>query len=87
MEISELKGKEDYDCNYENEDSKPESCTWTFYKLAKKMVTWILDGTKNQTGAITKVLNLKKLMKTEISLVGKLSFHKITNIIQAKKLH
>ena len=36
MEISELKGKEDYDCNYENEDSKPESCTWTFYKLAKK---------------------------------------------------
>ena len=36
MEISELKGKEDYDCNYENEYSKPESCTWTFYKLAKK---------------------------------------------------
>ena len=36
MEISELKGKEDYDCNYENEDSKPESCTWTFYKLATK---------------------------------------------------
>ena len=31
-------GKEDYDWNYENEDgdSKPESCTWTFYKLATK---------------------------------------------------
>ena len=29
-------GKEDYEWNYKNEDgnSKPESCTWTFYKLA-----------------------------------------------------
>ncbi len=31
-------GKEDYDWNYKNEkgETKPESCTWTFYKLATK---------------------------------------------------
>lgn len=31
-------GKEDYEWNYKNEkgESKPESCTWTFYKLASK---------------------------------------------------
>ena len=31
-------GKEDYIWNYKNEkgDYKPESCTWTFYKLATK---------------------------------------------------
>ena len=31
-------GKEDYNWNYKNEkgESKPESCTWTFYKLATK---------------------------------------------------
>lgn len=31
-------GKKDYEWNYKNEkgESKPESCTWTFYKLASK---------------------------------------------------